>query len=455
MLLDRNKMKNGDLLSEFSKQLSLLTELDGADIHIALSGGLDSVVLLHLFSRLQSTADNFQLSAHHINHGLSDNATHWADFCLSLASQLKIKFHCSTVILNKQTRTSLEALAREKRYGCLKEKLSENSLLVTGHHQDDQLETILLALKRGAGITGLQGILPKQKLTKGQLIRPLLDFSRKELEEYADFFELHWIEDESNNDQVFDRNFIRHTISPLLKKRWPSISKTAARSASLCQEQQLLVDEIALLDFKQVSVRLLNEQLLNISELKKLSKTRRSNLLRYWFKKHSVDYPSAKQLAVIYNEIALADKDALPKIQLKEITVRRYRDNLYIVKDKIETVFPDQPVSWSGESQMSLLGGVLLLNFKLGSQGIAVNSKAIVEICFRCHLSKQLTCTPVGRSGSRTIKKLLHEYHVAPWLRDFIPFLFIDGEFRSALGLWECAPLVEQTADHYLTVSFA
>jgi len=448
-------MEKQDLFDKFSKQLSLLTELDGADIHIALSGGLDSVVLLHLFFRLRQKAENFSLSAHHINHGLSDNAAHWADFCLSLASQLKIKFHCSTVILNKQSRTSLEALAREKRYACLKEKLLQNSLLVTAHHQDDQLETVLLALKRGAGITGLQGILAKQKLNKGYLVRPLLDFSREELEQYADYFELHWIEDESNKDQVFDRNFIRHTISPLLKKRWPSIGKTVARSASLCQQQQLLVDEIAVLDHKKVSVKQLNEELLNISELKKLSPTRSANLLRYWFKKHAIDYPSAKQLVVIYNEIVLADKGALPKMQLKEISVRRYRDNLYIVKDQIETVIPKQPISWSGESQIILFDGQLRLNFEFTHDGIAIPANAKVEICFRQHLPAQLTCTPVGRSGSRCIKKLLHEYHVVPWQRDFIPFLFIDGQFRSALGLWQCAPLVEQTADHYLTVSFA
>lgn len=448
-------MKKWDLFDKFSTQLSLLTDIDGADIHIALSGGLDSVVLLHLFSRLHKIADTFRLSAHHINHGLSDNAAQWANFCLSLTEQLKVEFHCSTVILNKQKRTSLEALAREKRYRCLKEKLSQNSLLVTAHHQDDQLETVLLALKRGAGITGLQGILPKQKLAKGHLLRPLLDFSRKELQEYAFSFELIWVEDESNNDQVFDRNFIRQTISPLLKKRWPSIAKTVARSASLCQQQQLLVDEIALLDYKKVSVRLLNECLLNIPELKKLSSARSANLLRYWFKKHVLDYPSAKQLAVIYNEIVLADNNALPKIQFKGACLRRYRDNLYLVEDKREAVIPKQPLSWTGEPQIKLFDGKLRLNVAFKHDGIAIRSNAKVEICFRRHLLPQLTCTPIGRSGSRSIKKLLHEYHVPPWQRDFIPFLLIDGQLRAALGLWECASAIKQITDCYLTISFA
>ena len=125
--------------------------------------------------------------------------------------------------------------------------------MVTAHHQDDQLETVLLALKRGAGLTGLQGIVAKQKLEKGYLIRPLLNFSREQLEEYARQFKLQWIEDESNLEQRFDRNYIRQTITPLLKARWPAIAKTVSRSALHCQAQQTLIDEVTLSDFLKIA----------------------------------------------------------------------------------------------------------------------------------------------------------------------------------------------------------
>jgi tRNA(Ile)-lysidine synthase len=453
-------MLKNDLLPDFSKQVkrlcaaSLLSEFD---FHIALSGGLDSVVLLHLFARLREKEGNLTVSAHHINHGLSVNAVAWADFCSQLCCDLAIDFSCSCVCLQKKSRTSLEALAREKRYACLTQGLSANSYLVSAHHQDDQLETVLLALKRGSGNTGLQGIRSKQPLKIGYLIRPLLDFSRLQLEAYAQFFGLQWIEDESNKDQIFDRNYIRHTISPLLKARWPAIAKTVARSASICQEQQQLLDEIAQLDFTRCVYHLLNQNILDINELKALSVARRNNVLRYWFKQSNLNYPSSKQLLAVWDDMVLAGDSASPLMQFKGVTLRRYRDHLYLVEEQAVVDF-NKPITWQGESQLSLLGGRVKLNFQLSTEqkdGLAIQPHSQVEICFRAHFPAKLACTPIGRSGSRSVKKLLHEYHVPPWLRDDIPFVFIDGKLQQAVGLWQCQVLPADNQKQYLMVFFA
>ena len=454
------RMIKNDLLEAFTKQIKHLcaaSALPDIDFHIALSGGLDSVVLLHLFARLREKEPDLTLSAHHINHGLSDNAASWRDFCFQVSADLAINCSCSSVNLVKPKRTSLEALAREKRYACLTQRLSDNSYLVTAHHQDDQLETVLLALKRGAGNTGLQGIRSKQKLRCGYLIRPLLNFSRQQLEDYAQDFKLQWIEDESNADLVFDRNYIRHRISPLLKARWPAIAKTVARSAAICQEQQQLLDEIAELDFATCVFHMLNQNVLIISKLKALSTARRNNVLRYWFKKNNLDYPSSKQLLSVWTDIVLASDHASPKMQFKGVTLRRYREHLYLVADQAAADF-SEAVIWAGESQISLLDGRVKLRFELLKEkkgALSVKPDSEVKICFRAHLPAKLSCTPIGRAGSRTVKKLLHEYHVAPWLRDSIPFILIDGELREAVGLWQCQTL--PTANHcgYLTVSFA
>ena len=454
-------MIKNDLLAAFTKEIIDLcgsSALSEIDFHIALSGGLDSVVLLHLFARLREEIEpNLTISAHHINHGLSDNASSWSDFCSQLCNGLTIAFTCSSVNLVKQSRTSLEALARDKRYACLTKGLSANSYLVSAHHQDDQLETVLLALKRGAGNTGLQGIRSKQKLKSGHLIRPLLNSSRQQLESYAHDFNLHWIEDESNRDQVFDRNYIRHTISPLLKARWPAIAKTVARSASICQEQQQLLDEIAQSDFTVCSFYLLNQNVLIISKLKALSIARRNNVLRYWFKKNNLNYPSSKQLLSVWTDMVLASDHASPKMQFKGVTLRRYREHLYLVEDQLVADFYE-PVIWTGEPQINLLDGRVKLCFQLveeqkGALSIQPNSE--VKICFRQHLPAKLSCTPIGRSGSRSVKKLLHEYHVPPWLRDLVPFILIDGKLQEAVGLWQC--LASPTDEHcdYLTISFA
>ncbi|WP_413701412.1 tRNA lysidine(34) synthetase TilS [Psychromonas sp. KJ10-10] len=372
---------------------------------IALSGGLDSMVLLHLFSRL--TQKN--VVAHHIHHGLSPNADHWLNFCQQQSEALQVKFRFNRVVLNDKSRSSLEALARDARYSALQENFTENSYLVTAHHQDDQLETILLALKRGAGLTGLQGIVGKQNLNKGYLIRPLLDFSREQLEQYASLHQLDWIEDESNLDQRFDRNFIRHSITPLLKARWPSIGKTVSRSALHCQTQQAIVDELIEQDFTQCALATL---VLSITALQSLSKARRDNVLRLWFKKSGLTYPSTKQLSSIWQDIALAQADATPKLKLQSRILYRYREKLYLIEDK-KLLADNKIIVWKGEQILPLCAGKMRL--KIETSASFVIEKHHVEVCFRSQLSDAIKCQPIGRNKTRSVKKLLHEYEVPPW----------------------------------------
>ena len=452
-------MSKNSLLSDFSKQVKILCgedKLIDIDFHIALSGGLDSIVLLHLFYCLRDQITELQVSAHHINHGLSENAEYWGDFCQQTCKKLNIDFVCTHVNLQKQNRTSLEALAREKRYESLLQNMSVSSYLVSAHHQDDQLETVLLALKRGAGNTGLQGIRSKQALRKGELIRPLLHFSRVQLEEYARRYQLQWIEDESNQDQAFDRNFIRHTISPLLKARWPAIAKTVSRSASICQEQQILLDEIAAFDFIQCAADPVIKSVLNINELKLLSRPRVNNVLRYWFKQNNLNYPSVKQLSALWNDVVLAAENATPQIPFQNMMIRRYRECLYLVEEQ-SIIAPDKPVIWQGEPQISLCLGKIKLNFKLldkNNNALSIGSKSLVEICFRTQFSAKVACKPIGRNGSRSVKKLLHEFKVPPWQRDNIPFIFIDGELKQAVGLWLCETPPIKDNNLFLTVCF-
>ncbi len=382
--------------------------------------------------------------AHHINHGLSENAQCWSDFCADYCRHLQVGFTLTKVQLNKKNRISLEALAREKRYHALQKNLSEQSCLVTAHHQDDQLETVLLALKRGSGITGLQGIQGRQTLSSGFLIRPLLVFSRAQLEEYASLFQLQWIEDESNSNQDFDRNFIRHSITPLLKGRWPSIGKSVARSAFICQEQQQILDELAAQDHAAVLYSCLNQQALTVSGLKLLSVGRRNNVLRLWFKLQQIDYPSATQMQAIWQNVVLAKNDATPIMQFKNYSLRRYRDHIYLLKDQDIAINRSEKIYWQGQSLLSLANDRIQLQLAFSEQCEAADmvincpKDAQIEICFRSHLPTNLRCQPTGRQGSRSIKKLLHEYHVAPWLRDLVPFILVNGELAAAVGLWQC-----------------
>ncbi|AGH81971.1 tRNA(Ile)-lysidine synthetase [Psychromonas sp. CNPT3] len=440
-------MKDCDLLPYLQAQLKTLApQCD--NFKIALSGGMDSVVLLHLFSRLH----NGKVMAHHVHHGLSAHADDWLLFCSTLCKALNVDFCATRVHLDKKNRSSLEAVAREHRYKALQENASVTTCLVTAHHQDDQLESILLALKRGAGLTGLQGVLATQKLPKGMLIRPLLDVSRQQIEDYAALFSLAWIEDESNQDQRFDRNFIRHSITPLLKARWPSIAKTAARSALHCQAQQTLIDELTEVDFKLCIRRLLNDAVLNISALKALTATRRSNVLRQWFKSVELAYPSTKQLIALWHDIALCDEGACPKMNFKSMSVRRYQDDLYFV-DEQKMQIEKEVCVWKGEDILFLCAGKLQI--KISANAGFTAKQHCVEIRFRQHLPASLSCQPIHRYASRSIKKLLHEYNLPPWLRAQVPFIFIDGELYAALGLWQCQmQKICLTTDETLSLSF-
>ncbi|MEI6897277.1 MAG: tRNA lysidine(34) synthetase TilS, partial [Psychromonas sp.] len=394
-------MKNNDLFYLFQTQLLALAPAS-AHFKIALSGGLDSVVLVHLFSRLEKSVS----TAHHVHHGLSDNADKWVVFCTDLCASLTMPLQVSHVILAKKSRISLEALAREKRYAVLKEGFNDKSYLVTAHHQDDQLETVLLALKRGAGLAGLQGIVAKQSLSTGHLIRPLLHFSREQLEHYAQQFSLQWMEDESNRDQQFDRNFIRHRITPLLKQRWPAIAKTVARSAQHCQTQLQLINELTDADFKHCQLLPLQ---LKIMPLKALTETRRNNVLRYWFKQAAFHYPSSKQLSVIWQDLVLAQRDAQPKIQLQQVTVFRYQAVIYLVDERCIISKP-QKIEWQGETQKIVDAGRFQLQIDVKNDFLRQSHQ--IEICFREQLNAGFQCHPIGRGKARSIKKLLHEYQV-------------------------------------------
>ena len=216
---------------------------------VAFSGGLDSTLLLVLAAQY-AREHSLPLRALHVHHGLSPHADEWVAHCEAVCQQLAVELLVERVTLARGNGESLEAQARTARYQRLTARMREGEWLLTAHHQDDQLETLLLALKRGAGLRGLAGILPSQPFAGGLLLRPLLDMSRAELAEAAASLPFGWVEDESNQDVSYDRNFLRQTLIPQLKARWPAMAQTAARSMALCAEQEALLDELAESDWQ-------------------------------------------------------------------------------------------------------------------------------------------------------------------------------------------------------------
>ncbi|NQY89231.1 MAG: tRNA lysidine(34) synthetase TilS [Colwellia sp.] len=422
---------------------------------IAYSGGVDSQVLLHALAKL-TQAKQFpnHLTVCHVNHGLSENAAIWQAFAAQECQKLNLTFAVCKVNVQIQAQQSLEALARDARYKALQSIYKEQSLIITGHHRDDQAETFLLALKRGAGLKGLSAMAAEIKQGKDMLMRPLLNISRAEIINYAQQQQLDWVEDESNTDTRFDRNFIRQKIMPLLSERWPSITQTINRSSSHCLEGQLLLNELAEQD---LAICQLSSQCLSVSELSKLSSARFNNLLRYFLAQHNYLMPSTEQLAQVHQQL-FASKDKNPAVKVANNYLRRYKDSLYLTADYIDVSEWQTDIDCFDKKNITnaevieLPDGLGKLHFSSDKsidvsntvQRVVSPTKAQKVRLRFCHSNP--TCLPDYRHKSRSVKKILQELNIPPWQRKRIPFLYYDDVLVAAIGYFICQEFLPKAA---------
>lgn len=417
---------------------------------IAYSGGVDSQVLLHAISSLNqknviSPSISNRITVCHVNHGLSSNANTWQAFAEQECSKLNLKLIVVQVNIQAQAQQSLEALARDARYQALQSIYSESSLIITGHHSDDQAETFLLALKRGSGLKGLSAMAVETKQAKDRLVRPLLKISRTEIVNYANEHGLHWVEDESNTDTRFDRNFLRNDIMPLLVKRWPSVVETINRSSEHCLEGQLLLNELASedLDFCKHEMNSLS-----VNMLTKLSKARFNNLIRYFLKLNHCLMPSTEQLSQLRQQLTAAE-DKNPSVKVGKHYLRRYKGALYLTVDFEEVSDWQTDINLcETESFIELpdyLGQLSCLKtsiidshdvFQDNSQRVVMPSQE-QKVTIRFNHNNPI-CLPDYRNHSRGLKKVLQELDIPPWQRKRIPFLYYDDVLVAAIGFFVC-----------------
>lgn len=398
---------------------------------IAYSGGLDSHCLLHFLAT--RAADFPELNAIHIDHGLHPQASEWALHCVSICEQLGINCHVVQVAARANSGESREAAARTARYQALGKFLAPGEVLITAHHQNDQAETFILQLLRGAGVRGLAAMPSLINFQSGYLARPLLNFSRTELHSYAQEYKLQWIEDDSNYDSSYDRNYLRQKIMPLLYARWPSAAQTISRSAIHQSEAELLLEQIAVQDFNVVRGN--NFNTLQVDLLLQLSAERARNLIRYWLRTCGHPIPSTIIIEKIL-EIAAARWDATPLITWEDTELRRYRNLIYLM-----SALPSAPqnfsIEWRDISQSLILpGGILRAQRIENRDGIATRFGAPgFTIRFRRGGEK---C----RRGSylRPLKDLWQQCGIPPWERIRTPLLFIGTELAVVPGIGVCHP---------------
>lgn len=427
---------------------SCLKDLPGPNsdspLCVALSGGLDSTALLHALSTLDEHRD--RLRALHVDHGLHPESADWASANARLCGELNIPFRSLRISVPDRPGESPEALARTARYDALRGEILPGELLLLAHHADDQAETVLLQLLRGAGPAGLAAMPPCVPFGEGWIGRPLLRFKREELERYAAGHGLQWVHDTSNDDTDIDRNFLRHRIMPLLKDRWPAATFTISRSARLCAEARSVMDEFANADLD----KLMQEKRLSLAGLTNLPIERQRNIVRAWIRRCGFELPDSRRLLAIFDHVIDAVEDARPEVEWGAVIVRRYRNWLYVhERDATDSEAPARSdLTRPGESQIVLGAGAGSMLFEQ-----CESDHPEARLCWDCLQGGVLRIgwrsggerlRVAGQKNSRPLKKLLQEAGVVPWMRDRIPLVFCDDELVAVGDLWVCADAAYQ-----------
>lgn len=394
---------------------------------VAFSGGRDSSVLLAGCRRLDL---GLPLRALHVDHGLQPDSRQWARHCAQAARDQGVEFRSVRVEIGGRSSHGLEAQAREHRYRALGELLGAGEMLLTAHHQDDQLETVLLRLFRGAGVKGLRGIVASGALGRGFLGRPLLAFSRAEISAAAQAWELQWLEDPSNRDLRFDRNYLRATVLPSIRRRWPAVARTVSRAAAQMADAEGVLDALADRDARGID----DPSRISLAALRALDAPRRRNLLRHLLRSLDLPLPSARQLEQLLGAVDVARPDARACVRWPGAEAHVYGDRLYLMAELAPPttrrpagrVRPGQP--WSGpEGRIELVAAAdgPALPDAWAREGLDVRFRAGGE---RLKL--------YGAAHHRPLKKLLQEARIVPWMRARMPLLYHDGQLVAVGELW-------------------
>jgi len=411
--------------------------LMGSDqIFVAYSGGLDSHVLLHLLAQIRKVQPKLKLTAIHVNHNLSANAKKWNQHCKKVCKGLRVECVIKNVDATIKIKGhSPEEIARKLRYESFAEILPKNALLLTAHQANDQAETLLLQMFRGAGPKGLAAISTKVKFAKGWLVRPILDFSREELLQYAIEYKLKWIEDESNTNLKFDRNLIRHKLMPAVKKQWPGIIATLNRVSRHCAEASELLEDLAAEDLSKIIGA--NKKTLNLTSLKELTVIRQHNVLRFWLHSLQLSTPSEAKLNEIIRTIVNSRSDATPQVKWHGAEIRRFQDHLYAMSPLLSHN-NKIVLRWDLNKPLKLPNDLGVLQVKIAPKFKATIATKTFTVQFRQGGEKLKLAK---RQGTHQLKKLMQEWRVPPWLRDRIPLVYCGAKIVAVIGYYSVSDL--------------
>lgn len=407
---------------------------------------MDSVVLLHL---LHSLAPRFEwrLSALHVHHGISPNADHWSRFCADLCAQNDIPLHIEHVdVAPLRNEHGIEAAARKLRHAAFAKH--DCDFVALAHHADDQAETLLLQLLRGAGVKGVAAMGYVNQSRHNAIVRPLLDCPRSELADYVQRHGLRWIEDESNIDERYPRNFLRHSMLPLLQRMFPAYRDTLLRGARHFAEAAELLDELA----KQDAELAIHGDVLDVTVLRTLTSARAKNLLRYFLHVRGAPSPQTSQIEEMSRQALSPREDAAMCFDFAGWQVRRYQERLYAFP-ALQDFDRGLLLSWRGEDVLDwpALGKCVRFTRQSGA-GISLARLQNTSVSLRLRSGGE-SLRPRTQAATRSLKNLLQEQRIPPWERERLPLLYCGEELVSVIGVAVQAEYQAQKNEESVLVS--
>ena len=407
-----------------------LRSFSATRIRVAYSGGPDSVVLLHLLSRVPE-ARTIGLEAVHVDHRLHPASGEWARHCRRFCDARRIALEVLSVDPGRYRGRGPEDAARRARYAALAEGSGPGTVTATAHHQDDLAETVLMRLLRGSGPSGLAGIPPRRRFGAGWLWRPLLEVPRDVLHAYAKRHALPSVNDPSNSDRSLDRGFLREEVMPLLRTRWPDPASALSRVAVHQRAALSLLGPLAARDNRDAVGA---TGAFSIAATRDWSSARIANALRHWISERGLPLPDSRQLERIRQEVIAARSDADPVFRWPGAELRRYRGRLY-ARPPPAFFDPHREHVWDNfPIPLTLDHGRLWAEAARGSGLSALRvSGAPLTVQFRRGGER---AQPSGRARSQTLKRLFQEYGVPPWERGRLPLLYAGDRLAAVSGLW-------------------
>lgn len=420
----------------------------GKRLCVGLSGGVDSVVLMDTLDRLRA---EFQLvlSAVHVNHQISRHAGEWEAFCETLCKARGVDLTVNRVSVIDDG-SGIEASARALRHQAY--AAIDVDFVALGHHLDDQAETFLLQLLRGAGSKGLAGMPVFRPSRNGMaaILRPLLAIRRDEIESHARARALRWVDDDSNADSRFDRNFLRNEVLPLLRSRFPGYRETLVRAGRNLADDLILAADLATLDTGGADAASVSVEL-----LRRLSDARALNVLRHLFSRRNLPMPQRSMLEEALRQSREARPDAEMRVDFGGYALRCYRGNVELVSEKPEPA-AGWRARWDGVQVLQLPDGMGNLHSRstVGT-GIAAHHFMVQDAIVRGRSGGE-AMRPEQRGSNRSLKNLMQENAIPPWERTRMPLLFfgerlawvpgigVAAEFRAASGESGIEPLWER-----------